>query len=878
MVFGRFCRYRSVMFSSAVCCLVMVAIQAPARGLAASPSEALSAFYRGAYDDCIELTQAEVERGVWNVFWSRQLMESLLAVGRYSDACEVYESVVEKFPTNLRLRMLAADAYRYSGQGERGQELLDEIPYLVQQSNWRFRDVDNLLAIGQYSLDQGEDARDVLAFYEAILKQDSKNVDAHIAIGVLALEKSDFQEAAKSLATAVELRPDDPEIHYLLSKAWAPSDGERATEHLQAALGINSQHPPSLLIQVENLVTAEQYEAAESVLESVLSINPKHPEAWAYRSAIAHLRGEYAQEAEYRKRALESWEINPAVDHWIGKILSQHYRFEESVTYQRRSLRLSPAFRPAKFQLAQDLLRLGRTDEGWTLVEQVAEDDKYNVVAFNLRTLQDRLDSFATLRDGGIIVRMDSREAEIYGERVLALLRQAREVLSDKYELDLREPITIEIFPDQSDFAIRTFGLPGGAGFLGVCFGSLITANSPASQGDSPSNWESVLWHEFCHVVTLQKTNNRMPRWLSEGISVYEELQRDPGWGQRMNPLYRKMLLGDDFVPLSQLSGAFLNPKSPLHLQFAYFESSMAIGYLIEKHGLPRMRRLLVDLGVGVPAADAISRLYGDPDVLDTDFKQYAQALAEEFAAGVDFSTDSLPEGGDIEILELWLEDNPASYAGRRQLIEQLLTADEVVAALEQAKLLVETFHDDFEPGGAQDLLVACARRAGDVELEAETLEKILAATSDNVPALQRLLEVRREQNDWASVLKLARELLAVQPLIPTGHEALRDAARELGEVAEVVGPLRALQQLSPTDPALLHYQLASAFYELEKPEEARIEVLQALEYSPRYRAAQKLLVAVRQTLDAPAGLAMRKAQVGLPPIPTSPKSDSEGR
>ena len=33
----------------------------------------------------------------------------------------------------------------------------------------------------------------------------------------------------------------------------------------------------------------------------------------------------------------------------------------------------------------------------------------------------------------------------------------------------------MEIFPQQKDFAIRTFGLPGGAGFLGVCFGTVVT-------------------------------------------------------------------------------------------------------------------------------------------------------------------------------------------------------------------------------------------------------------------------------------------------------------------------------------------------------------------------------------------------------------------
>jgi hypothetical protein len=144
--------------------------------------------------------------------------------------------------------------------------------------------------------------------------------------------------------------------------------------------------------------------------------------------------------------------------------------------------------------------------------------------------------------------------------------------------------------------------MPGNPGYLGVCFGSLITANSPASQGahpvnwqavlwhefchvvtlqmtrnkmprwlsegisvyeehqanptwgERPANWEAVLWHEFCHVVTLHKTHNKMPRWLSEGISVYEERQADPAWGQSMNPQYREFILNGEATPVSQLS------------------------------------------------------------------------------------------------------------------------------------------------------------------------------------------------------------------------------------------------------------------------------------------------------------------------------------
>ena len=87
---------------------------------------------------------------------------------------------------------------------------------------------------------------------------------------------------------------------------------------------------------------------------------------------------------------------------------------------------------------------------------------------------------------------MEQREADIYGQRVLALLDRAREKLVPKYDVALQDKIIVEIFPQQKDFAIRTFGLPGGAGFLGVCFGNVVTVNSPASQGATPSNWEPM--------------------------------------------------------------------------------------------------------------------------------------------------------------------------------------------------------------------------------------------------------------------------------------------------------------------------------------------------------------------------------------------------
>ncbi len=138
-----------------------------------------------------------------------------------------------------------------------------------------------------------------------------------------------------------------------------------------------------------------------------------------------------------------------------------------------------------------------------------------------------------------------------------------------------------------------------------------------------------MLWHEFCHVVTLHKTRNKMPRWLSEGISVYEERQQDRAWGQSMTPKYREMVLDGEATPVSQLSGAFLKPKSPAHLRFAYYESSMVVEYLVERHSLDALKRVLTDLGDGIPINDALSRHTDPIKKLDDDFANWFRAKAE---------------------------------------------------------------------------------------------------------------------------------------------------------------------------------------------------------------------------------------------------------
>ncbi len=836
---------------------------------AADFSEAQSLFYKGEYEKCSAACAEEVEKGIWNDAWYRLLIKCYLTTGKYPEAKLVYEKAAAKFTSSIPLIMQGADVFRFNNEPVKAKSLLEQIPALVQTQPWRFSDRENMVALGRYFLATGEDAREVLdIFYDRTLKVDPKFVEAHIATAELALEKADYAEAVKSLKKASDIEPNDPRIQYLLAVAWSASDVEQTNASLTKAAELNPRMPELYLFQAESLIDGEQYAAAEEALEKVTGINPAHPECWALRAVIAHLRGEYEKEGEYRLKGLEVWKLNPLVDHVIGKKLSRHYRFADGVRYQRQALRMDPKYVPARFQLAQDLLRVGEDDEGWTIVDQVSSDDKYNIQAFNLRTLQTRLRQFTTIEAPGFVVRMDSREAKIYGQRVVRLLSRAREVLCKKYDMLIQDPVAVEIFPQQSDFAIRTFGLPGGAGFLGVCFGKLITANSPASQGDSPSNWESVLWHEYCHVVTLQKTNNRMPRWLSEGISVYEELQTDPTWGQSMTPTYRQMILGKDFFPLSKLSSAFLRPKSGMHLQFAYFESYLAVKYLVEKHGAPRLNRLLVDLGIGMPIDEALVRSFGALEALDEDFEKYAKEAARALAPQADFDTEKLPEKASLVGIDAWVAENPKNFFGLKLLARRQIEAEHWQDAILTLGKLRDLHPTDKEPGNVYEMLARVYRELKDTSHELDNLQKLAELTGDSVPCFQRLIELFQAKQDWHHVAKYANRLLAVQPLIAGGHQALSLSSQHLNQPAEALPAIESLLALEPLDAAQLHFQLAELSVKVGQPTKARREVLIALEESPRYRAAQKLLVElVTQAQNVPLRVSTPDVQ-GKPPEP----------
>ncbi|MFK5923508.1 MAG: peptidase MA family metallohydrolase [Verrucomicrobiota bacterium] len=812
----------------------------------------------GKYDLVERLCEYAQSKGQPSPDWEVMQWQAIAAQGRIADAFEKGQKRLDS-PTGQNLPALIV-LYQLAGQiGKQTEatDILQRINQVALVKKRKDRSASDLVALGKAASALGADPGKVISqYFEPAKKKKSapqfKNlvpydvVSAYQAIGNLALGKSDFNKASKEFSAGLKLAPNHPDLRFGLAQAFYPDDQKKSLSHLNRTLQLNPVHQGALLLLAQHAIGAENYIEGETYLNRVLSINKRCPQAWAMKAALAELSSADSKTtALYRKKGLALWKKNPVVDHTIGKILTRAYRFEKGAQYQRQALTLDAHFQNATLQLADDLLRLGDEKEAWKLAAAVAEADPYNVAAYNLGLLQAEMDNFTTIETSDFTMRLPKNEAPIYGDQALFLLSEAKLVLCQKYQLELKDPILVEFFPNQQDFAIRTLGNLGGAGILGACFGSVITVNSPGGLAAQSNNWEATLWHEFCHVITLTLTNNRMPRWLSEGISVYEERQHNANWGQKMSPRYRKMILEEEaLTPISHLSAAFLTAKDGEHLMFAYYESYLFVDYLIENFGQQSLLKILKDLGNGVLINDAIARHTLPMEDLELAFAKNVATLALNLGPGVDWS-DPDPKEVDLNLpaaVEAYSKLHPDNFRARQIHTANLLSEKRWKEAAQSALWMIELYPEYIDADNAYEMKAAAHRALEQPKQEAAALRELVWRSAEALPAKLRLIDIDLESQQWQQVIDHSKRVLAIDPFLKPAHWSRGQAWDGLGEKEKAVASYKRLLKLKPANPAEVNYQLARSLQDSD-PGQAKYRVLDALADAPRYKDARVLLL-----------------------------------
>lgn len=700
---------------------------------------------------------------------------------------------------------------------------------------WWGRSGTDWVLLGRMRLAAGEDAKRVMeACFERALKEDAKCEEAFEAMAELALERGDAALAATKAREGIKRFKTNPRLFVLLGRALEWTSAKEAMQQWLHALELNPNESSARIALAEAAFRIEDTKALQEHLGRLQAVNSQ---VAALKLAEVFLSSDPGKAAA----AAKAHDKNAWVLHRTGVLLSSRYRFMEGAQLQRSALKLDPELIPARRALAEDLLRTGQSAESWPLLEALQKEDGYDVTTFNLLELRDRVAKFKKIETPHFEIHMNETEAAVYGERVVELLERAYVQLTAKYGAVLAQRTVVEIFPEQKDFAVRTFGVPGGDGYLGVCFGPVITAPSPASPRAAGHSWEATLWHEFTHTVTLTMTHNKMPRWLSEGISVHEEQRANPAWGQRFKRRFVPRLLNGKLTPVESMADPFRSGDMA-EMDFAYFQSGLLVDWMVAKGGAAGLKALLLEIGKGVDTNAAITKRFGSSEKINQEFSKYASEWLLKMGGGLRFKAADPAKAGERLVYEEVLGKGAAAvtkkdWEGARQLLEKVVSGAPEMRDAE----------------GAYPMLARVYRELGLENEEVQTWEKALRLLADLPEAHERLVELYAQTKNWARVEEVSNRSLGVRPMSLRVLESLLDAQEFQAHHADAIKTCRKALALD-SDRAPRWNSRLGCLLESTDPAAARGHLFEALERNPRDQKALEAYCRILQgTGSSPA-------------------------
>jgi tetratricopeptide (TPR) repeat protein len=791
--------------------------------------EAEAALATGAYDS-VEAITAGISNDAGAILLRAR---AAAARGRHARAIEwLTPLAAENDDAALELGVL----WGRTGRAERAEPLFRRLLRRADPARERtlYR-----AARAAHALGLVERANDLFRAATALAGHDA---DIQTAWGELLLEKHNRADAARSFRAALQWHRRHAPAYVGLARALIDEDGEAARHLGTRAIALNPAFVPGFVFLAELALIDRDHDGARTWIASALQVDPTSLEARSLEAALAWLED---RPAEFERLAQSVLESNPAygeVYRIAGAQAARRYRFEDAVGLARRSLEVNPDSSAANADLGMHLLRTGHEDEARVVLERSFRADPYDTVTYNLLALLDTLDTFVTVEDELVTLRLHPEEAAVLREHALPLARQALAAVSARYGWEPQGPILIEVFPRHDDFAVRTLGLPGMVGALGACFGRVVTLDSPRARPPGSFNWQATLWHELAHVVTLALSRQRVPRWLTEGISVYEERLARREWGRDMEVTFVEAMNRGDVIPLAELNGAFSRGDS---IGMAYYQASLVVERIVDRWGHDGIRRLLQAYGDGLEDEAAIVRALGTSIAeLDADFTQAIEARFAALRQALEWPEEALVARGAVDELRALAGEHPGSFPVLMLLADALQRSGAAAEALdvyERAAALVPMTGEESPLARA----AALAESAGDVARAAAALEGLLAIEGDNVDAARRLAALVDPGRDPARWLRAQARIAEIDPFDSAAHAALGRAALSASDLESAARWLRVASAAGPRDAVSVHCDLADAYLGLGARVEAKRQALAALEIAPTYARAQDLLLAI---------------------------------
>jgi tetratricopeptide (TPR) repeat protein len=687
--------------------------------------------------------------------------------------------------------------------------------------------------------------KDALKAYDRAVSTDPTNANAKVKLGELFLRKYNFAEAQSTFEEVLSVNPLNARALLGAAKRLEQDGRGGADSLLRAALNVNPEYVEARALHGEMLMSLDDYTAAQKDIDRALSVNPSSPDALAVGAAIRYLTHDTTGFSAIRQRALA---LNPRDGDFYGtlaELASRVRLYRQAADFAKQAVTLDPKNWNAWSALGMNQMRLGQIAEGKASLDTSFKGDPYNVWAKNTLDLLDTYKNYDLVASEHFQFMIEKDESPILSIYLKDLAENAYATFAKRYAFMPPPPVRVEVYRSHADFSVRTVGLAG-LGALGVSFGTTLAFDSPAAKDAGPFNWGSTVWHELAHTFTLGMTDNRIPRWLSEGLSVYEEHHATPGWGFGVTPDFLAAFKSDSLVPVSRMNDGFMHPAYPQQVQFSYYQASLVCELIARDYGESALLKMLQAYKDGATTEQVFQR------VLNTDMKsfdrKFTDYLSARFAAVLPSITKQRPKltsAMSVEELVQAATVLPNDFGVQLLAGAGLLGHNEVdkaIPLLEKARSIFPEYGGDDSPYA---LLSMAYEKKGDQRKQADVLTKWMSLTETNTKALMKLADLLQALGDARGAADALDRAMFVNPFDLATHQRLAELSRAAGDKRLVVRERAAIVALGPVDRADALYQLALAQHDAGDDTQARKSVLRALEEAPNYERAQTLLLAL---------------------------------
>ena len=536
-------------------------------------------------------------------------------------------------------------------------------------------------------------------------------------------------------------------------------------------------------------------------------------------------------ESEWTAKSLE---YNPAYG-GIYEVPAHFYvitrRYREAIDQYAKAVETEPGLASAHEELGVNLLRDNQFGRARTHLETAHDLDPFSPKAVNTLRL---LDSFADFRlisdmpDAGaeipVTFRLHKDEADVIAPYAIALTRDSITQFTARYGYQLREPVIVEMYPDHEDFAVRTAGMPG-IGILGATFGYVVAMDSPSARPPEQFQWGTTLWHEMAHVFTLEATGHLVPRWFSEGVSVFEEWHSGPSRGVRIPMSVYSAIHDDRFLPVAELDEGFIRPTYEQQVIVSYMQAGLICHFIAGEFGTGHLREMLNQFAQGKTTGDVIESVFAmTPVEFDKQFANYVSA----------------EHGAILENLDDWHRT--------QESISRHVAANDWQAVPELARHLIDLLPQYIEPDSPYIALARALDEQEDRQSAIAALETFWRQGGYDPGALRQLADWLKTADRNDDAIAVLQSVNMVEPLDRELHGDLGDMLLAAGRAEEALREFKVALALEPHDRATAYYRMAQAYFELGNRESSQDNLLQALDVAPNFRPAQRLLLELART------------------------------